>query len=219
VAALSTAGVLAASVVVLAVVGTLRLQLRNRWAMVLQWALVALDVVVVDLEVASTAVVAASEADVVGLAAAASIAAAEVDASAAIVDMAPLMERLQALAAVGLAVATEDEDLTTAALAATLTLSLCLLEEVIAAAIVEVTVELIAEAAATGTVIATALAAVVGMLDRSDLTTAVGMMSRGLDAVIERLLVEHLTGLTVRPRRHSPAITWSRQKHAMHPRI
>jgi hypothetical protein len=171
--------------------------------MVLLWAQVALDVVVVASEVASTAAVAASEADVVGLAAAASIAAAEVDVSA-IVDTVPLTERLQALAAVGLAAETEVEDLTTAALAATLTLSLCLLGEatvaVIAAATVELIVELIVEAAATGTVIATALAAVVGMLDRSDLTTAVGMMSRGLDAVTERLFGEHLTGLTVRPR-------------------
>jgi hypothetical protein len=193
----------------LVVAGTLRLQLRNRWAMVLLWAQVALDVVVVASGVASTAVVAASEADVVGLAvAAASIAAAEVDVSVT-VDMVPLTERLQALAAVGLAAATEDGDSMTAALAATLTLSLCLLGEVIAA----VTVDLIVEAAATGTVIATALAAVVGMLDRSDLTTAVGMMSRGLDAVTERLFGEHLTGLTVRPR---PATTWPRQKHAMH---
>jgi hypothetical protein len=198
-----TAGALAASAAVLVVADTPRLQLRNRWAMVLLWAQVALDVVVVASEVASTAAVAASEADVVGLAAAASIAAAEVDVSA-IVDTVPLTERLQALAAVGLAAETEVEDLTTAALAATLTLSLCLLGEatvaVIAAATVELIVELIVEAAATGTVIATALAAVVGMLDRSDLTTAVGMMSRGLDAVTERLFGEHLTGLTVRPR-------------------
>lgn len=199
-----TAGALAASVVVLVVAGTLRLQLRNRWAMALLWAQVALDVVVVVSEVASTAVVAASEADVVGLAvAAASIAAAEVDVSA-IVDMVPLTERLQALAAVGSAAAMEEEGLTTVALAATLTLSLCPLGEVIAAVTAAVTVavtaEAIVEAAATGTVIATALAAVVVMLDRSDLTTAVGMMSRGLDAVTEWLFGEHLTGLTVRPR-------------------
>jgi hypothetical protein len=195
-----TAGALAALVVVLVVVGTLRLQLRNRWAMALLWAQVALDVVVVASEVASTAVVAASEADVVDLvAAAALIAAVEVDVLA-IVDMVPLTERPQALAAVGLAAATEDEHLTTAALAATLTLSLCLLGEVIAAVIAGVTAELTVEAAATGTAIATALAAAVGMLDRSDLTTAVGMMSRGLDAVTERFFGEHLTGLTVRLR-------------------
>jgi hypothetical protein len=185
-------------VVVLVAVVTLKLQLRSRWATVLLWAQVASAVVVVDSEAASTAVAAASEAVVVGLAvAAASIVAAVVDVSA-IVDTVPLMELLQALAAVGLAAAMEDVDLTTAALAATLTLSLCPLEEAIVAAIAVVTVELIVEAAGTGTRTAIALAAVVGMLDKSDLTTAVGMTSRDRDAVTKRLFVEHLTGLTVR---------------------
>jgi hypothetical protein len=193
-----TAGVRAASVVVLVAAVTLKLQLRSRWATVLLWAQVASAVVVVDSEAASTAVAAASEAVVVGLAvAAASIVAAVVDVSA-IVDTVPLMELLQALAAVGLAAAMEDVDLTTAALAATLTLSLCPLEEAIVAAIAVVTVELIVEAAGTGTRTAIALAAVVGMLDKSDLTTAVGMTSRDRDAVTKRLFVEHLTGLTVR---------------------
>jgi hypothetical protein len=193
-----TAGVRAASVVVLVAAVTLKLQLRSRWATVPLWAQVASAVVVVDSEAASTAVAAASEAFVVGLAvAAASIVAAVVDVSA-IVDTVPLMELLQALAAVGLAAAMEDVDLTTAALAATLTLSLCPLEEATVAAIAVVTVELIVEAAGTGTRTAIALAAVVGMLDKSDLTTAVGMTSRDRDAVTKRLFVEHLTGLTVR---------------------
>lgn len=162
------------------VVGTLRPQFRNRWAMVLLWAQVALDVAAVVSEVASMAAVAVSEVEEVGLAVAAgSIAAAEVDVSATVATEL-LMERLQALAAAGLAVAMEDEDMTTAALAATLTLSLCLLEEVIALVIVEVT----AEVTVTGTATAIALAAVVGMLDKNDLTTAVGMKIRGRDAVI-----------------------------------
>ena len=168
------------------VVATLRLQLRNLWATVLLWAQVVLDVAVVDSEVASMAVVAASEADVVGLAvAAASIVAVEVGVSV-IVATALLMELLPDLGEVGLAAATEDEDSTTAALAATLILSLCLLEAAIVAAIVELTVE-----AATGTATATAiaLAAVVGMLDKNDLTTAVGMMSRGRDAAISGSLL------------------------------
>jgi hypothetical protein len=203
-----TAGVLAASVVALEVVGTLRLLLRSRWAMVLPWAQAALEdvAVVVVSEVALTAVVEASEADVVALAVvAASIAVAVVDVSAIVVT-APLMELLQALAAVGLAAglaaATEDVGSKTAALAATLTLSLCLLEEVTVAVIAVVTVELIAEliveVAATGTATATALAVVVGMLDKNDLTTAVGMTSRDRDAATKPLFFEHLTGLTVR---------------------
>ena len=201
------------------VVGTLRLLLRSRWAMVLPWAQAALEDVaaVVVSEVALTAVVEASEADVVGLAVVvASIAVAAVDVSA-IVATVLLMELLQALAAVGLAAglaaATEDEGSKTAALAATLTLSLCLLEEVTVAVIAVVTVELIVEVVATGTATATALAAVVGMLDKNDLTTAVGMTSRDRDAATKRLLFERPTGLTVRSQRSSPVTTWPRQKH------
>jgi hypothetical protein len=221
-----TAGVLAASVVALEVVGTLRLLLRSRWAMVLPWAQAALEdvAVVVVSEVALTAVVEASEADVVALAVvAASIAVAVVDVSAIVVT-APLMELLQALAAVGLAAglaaATEDVGSKTAALAATLTLSLCLLEEVTVAVIAVVTVELIAEliveVAATGTATATALAVVVGMLDKNDLTTAVGMTSRDRDAATKPLFFEHLTGLTVRSQQSWPTTTWPRQKHDAH---
>jgi hypothetical protein len=210
VAVLLTAGVLAASVVVLEVAGTPRLLLRSRWATVLLWAQAALEdvVAVVVSEVALTAVAEASEADVVGLAVVvASIAVAAVDVSAIVATVLP-MELLQALAAVGLAAglvaATEDEVSKTAALAATLTLSLCLLEEVTVAVIAVVTVEV----AATGTATATALAAVVGMLDKNDLTTAVGMTSRDRDAATKRLLFEHLTGLTVRSQRSSPVTTW-----------
>jgi hypothetical protein len=195
---------------------------------------------VVVSEVALTAVVEASEADVVALAVvAASIAVAVVDVSAIVVT-APLMELLQALAAVGLAAglaaATEDVGSKTAALAATLTLSLCLLEEVTVAVIAVVTVELIAEliveliaeliveliaeliveVAATGTATATALAVVVGMLDKNDLTTAVGMTSRDRDAATKPLFFEHLTGLTVRSQQSWPTTTWPRQKHDAH---
>jgi hypothetical protein len=228
VAVLLTAGVLAASVVVLEVAGTPRLLLRSRWATVLLWAQAALEdvVAVVVSEVALTAVVEASEADVVALAVvAASIAVAVVDVSAIVVT-APLMELLQALAAVGLAAglaaATEDVGSKTAALAATLTLSLCLLEEVTVAVIAVVTVELIAEliveVAATGTATATALAVVVvvGMLDKNDLTTAVGMTSRDRDAATKPLFFEHLTGLTVQSQQSWPTTTWPRQKHDAH---
>lgn len=214
-AVLLTAGVLAASVVVLEAAGTLRLLLRSRWATVLLWAQAALEDVVaaVASEAALTGVVEASEADVVGLAVVvASIAVAAVDVSA-IVATVLLMELLQALAAVGLVAATEDEASKTAALAATLTLSLCLLEEVTVAVIAVVTVELIVEVVATGTGTATALAAVVGMLDKNDLTTAVGMTSRDRDAATKRLLFERPTGLTVRSQRSSPVTTWPRQKH------
>jgi hypothetical protein len=194
--------------------------------MVLPWAQAALEdvAVVVVSEVALTAVVEASEADVVALAVvAASIAVAVVDVSAIVVT-APLMELLQALAAVGLAAglaaATEDVGSKTAALAATLTLSLCLLEEVTVAVIAVVTVELIAEliveVAATGTATATALAVVVGMLDKNDLTTAVGMTSRDRDAATKPLFFEHLTGLTVRSQQSWPTTTWPRQKHDAH---
>jgi hypothetical protein len=116
--------------------------------------------------------------------------------------------------------ATEDEVSKTAALAATLTLSLCLLEEVTVAVIAVVTVELIAEliveVAATGTATATALAVVVGMLDKNDLTTAVGMTSRDRDAATKPLFFEHLTGLTVRSQQSWPTTTWPRQKHDAH---
>jgi hypothetical protein len=194
--------------------------------MVLPWAQAALEdvAVVVVSEVALTAVVEASEADVVALAVvAASIAVAVVDVSAIVVT-APLMELLQALAAVGLAAglaaATEDVGSKTAALAATLTLSLCLLEEVTVAVIAVVTVELIAEliveVAATGTATATALAVVVGMLDKNDLTTAVGMTSRDRDAATKPLFFEHLTGLTVQSQQSWPTTTWPRQKHDAH---
>lgn len=145
--------------------------------MVLRWVLVALDAAV-DSEVDSTEAVAVSEVVVVVPVVEAASIAAVVDASAT-VAMVHLMEHLLVLAGADLVVAVmEVADMMIAAHAATLTLSLCLLEE---ATVVVTVVEI---AVATVTVIATATA-LVGMLDRSDPTMAVGMTTQDRVAATE----------------------------------
>ena len=143
--------------------------------MVLPWALAALDAAV-DSEAVSMEAVAASEVVVVVLAVAADSIAVEVGVSATVATV-HLMELLQVLAVgADLVVAvTEVVDSMIAAHAATLTLSLCLLEE----ATVEATAAEIVVATVTAIATVTAL---VGMLGRSDPTMAVGMTTQDRDA-------------------------------------
>ena len=140
---------------------------RNQWAMVLQWALVALDVAAAS-EAASMAVGASSEVVAV-------VHVAVADVSVIVATVHPMEHPQVLVLAVDMADATEAVASMTVARAAMLTLSLYHLEEAIAAETVVVT------DTATATVIA------VGMLARSDLTKVVGMTSRGHDAAIERL--------------------------------
>jgi hypothetical protein len=101
-----------------------------------------------------------------------------VDVSATVAT-AHLTEHLQVLVAADLVVAVmEAVDSTTAAHAATLTLSLCLLVE----ATVVVTAAEIVVAIVTAIATVTAL---VGMLDKSDLTTVVGMTTQDRGAAIK----------------------------------
>ena len=141
----------------------------------------------VDSEADSMEAVAASGVVVVVLAVAAASIVAVVDVSATVATV-HLTELLQVLAAADLVVdVTEVVDSMTVARAATLTLSLCLLEEVTVEAIAETVVETVAEiVVAIGTATATVIAlALVGMLDRSDLTTVVATTTRGRAAAIK----------------------------------